>query len=190
MFSIVPVNPAQALFGPDYAIAISEDLGKFVVTAGKNSVDATYPLGDGRRIKVLPPGGYLINYISGAFAGRLGSGHKVGGQGGLAIRWRRAHSNDWTLALFPGLGSGTPSELEILYKSADLASAIFWIEFTAQHELLLVPPPGSAGKVTVSILRYVPRHLIHTSLPAILSMVSGLNVEAATDKISRLPVQT
>jgi hypothetical protein len=110
---------------------------------------------------LLPPGGYIVKYISGAFLLLNGDPavFVVGGKRGMRIEWKSSIGRDWA-------SIGYPIELEApsveAFRSVDTASLsnCFYMEFTVPHRLRLTPPCNSVGNVRVRIWRHIPPVLI------------------------------
>lgn len=152
---------AVNMFGPEYIDATSVDLGIFEVVGGSSQHikptdvrDTTQP---GLTSSLLPPGGYIVKYISGAFL--LLNGEPavfvVGSSRGMQVEWKSSIGHNWT-------STNYPIEVEAVnadaFKSIDMSNLnnLFYLEFTMPHRLRLTPPNGSAGRVRVRVWRHIP----------------------------------
>jgi hypothetical protein len=151
---------AAAIFGPEYIDATVIDFGILEIFSNPSfsakSIDIHNKV-PGLTSPLLPPGGYIVKYISGAFL--LLNGNPavfvVGGKRGLQIEWKSVVGHNWTSV-------GYPIEIETsnaeAFKLTDMTNLnnCFYMEFTTPHRLRLVPPCGSVGSVRVRIWRHIP----------------------------------
>jgi hypothetical protein len=156
---------AVSMFGQEYIDATAVDFGIFEVIGGSsNSIKSTGICDTtqlGLTLSLLPPGGYIIKYISGAFL--LLNGEPavfvVGGNRGMRVEWKSSTSHNWTSVSYPIEMEAVNAEE---FKSINMANLdnLFYFEFTTPHRLQLVPPIGSAGRVRVRVWRHIPPILL------------------------------
>jgi hypothetical protein len=158
---------AASIFGPEYIDASSIDLGIFEVPGNSSNlvkqVDVYSKMQPGLVSLLLPPGGYIVKYISGAFLLLNGSPavFVVGGKRGTQIEWKSSIGHNWTSIAYPidveasNVNAIKPTDM------ADL-NHCFYMEFTIPHRLRLVPPCNSVGSVRMRIWRHIPRCLSST----------------------------
>jgi hypothetical protein len=156
---------AASIFGPEYIEAVSVDFGVLDLQGNPTSIvrstDVRSRTSPDLESLLLPPGGYIVKYISGAFLLLNGDPavFVVGGKRGMRIEWKSSVGRDWTSV-------GYPIELEApsveAFRSVDTASLnnCFYMEFTVPHRLKLTPPCNSVGNVRVRIWRHIPPVLI------------------------------
>lgn len=147
-------NMASSLFGPQYQDAIEEDVGIFEVFASKQ-LEVVYN-SSGIKLSLLPPGGYVIKYVSGHYLLLNSNSTKfvVGGSSGLHVCWSSTLTSKWTTVEHPI----NDEKDEPKFDSHNLDSLIY-LEFTTSHKMLLNPPSRAVGSVKLKIIRYIPRHL-------------------------------
>ena len=98
---------AVSMFGPEYVDAISVDFGILEIpsnTSGSvKSVDVYSKTQSGLMSILLPPGGYIVKYISGAFLLLNGDPavFVVGSKRGMQIEWKSAIGHKWTSTWYP-----------------------------------------------------------------------------------------
>jgi hypothetical protein len=149
------------MFGPEYVDAISVDFGILEIpsnTSGSvKSVDVYSKTQSGLMSILLPPGGYIVKYISGAFLLLNGDPavFVVGSKRGMQIEWKSAIGHKWTSTWYPIENEASNNEA---FKRVDMTNLnhCFYIEFTAPHQLRFTPPCHSVGSVRVRIWRYIP----------------------------------
>jgi hypothetical protein len=156
---------AASMFGPEYIGAIPVDLGILEIQGNSSniskSIDIYSKAPANLESLLLPPGGYIVKYISGAFLLLNGDPavFVVGGKRGMKVEWKSSSSKDWTSV-------GYPIELEApsveSFRSIDTTNLnnCFYLEFTAPHRLRLTQPCNSVGSVRVRIWRHIPPVLI------------------------------
>ncbi|MCK9557984.1 MAG: hypothetical protein M0R50_08100 [Candidatus Cloacimonetes bacterium] len=152
---------AVGMFGPEYINATLVDFG-FLEIAGSPSnnikpIDIYNKTQSGLTSLLLPPGGYIVKYISGAFLLLNGDPaiFVVGGKRGMQIEWKSSIGQNWTSVGYPiDLEASKADE----FKSIDMTNLnhCFYMEFTIPHRLRFIPPCGSVGNVRVRIWRHVP----------------------------------
>jgi hypothetical protein len=150
-----PSNIASSLFGPEYVDATSEDLGLFEIGA-KQVKDIVYNAPN-IPMTMLPPGGYVLRYISGNFIllDTVPTKFVVGGHRGLQVEWSSEADGDWIEHPF-----AVDDQLDEpnFVPSTDI-SDLTYIEFTKSHRLRLSAPSKAAGTVKIRVVRYVPEFL-------------------------------
>lgn len=143
------------MFGPEYVGSTQIDLG--VIEIGQSKPVDIYIKSPIWPTQLLPPGGYIIKYINGAFL-LLGDGPAVfvvGGKRGMQVQWQSSTANQWTSVHYP-------IDTEVVnvdsLKSIDMTNLknYFYIEFTTPHKMQIVPPKSSVGSVRLRVWRYVP----------------------------------
>jgi hypothetical protein len=156
---------AASIFGPEYIGATPVDFGTFNLqgnpTNSIRSIDIHSRTSPDSESLLLPPGGYIVKYISGAFLLLNGDPaiFVVGGKRGMQVEWKSSIGREWT-------SIGYPIELEApsveAFRSINAASLnnCFYMEFTVPHRLRLTLPCNSVGSVYVRIWRHIPPVLI------------------------------
>jgi hypothetical protein len=137
----------STLFGPEYDDATVQNIAEVACESGK-SIEITYLTEFQTRSPLLPPGGYIIKYISGSFLllKMNPATSVVGGPDGLQVAWKSSLAHKWTSVAF----------MEAHLPTAD---KLFYLEFTGSHRLRLTPPADAVGTVKLRVLRCVPRML-------------------------------
>lgn len=127
---------AELLFGPEYRDSISEEVGTFGVPAG------------GRvELGLLPPGGYVFQYLAGAYFDINDGTYCIGGPSGIKIQWQ-AEAGDTTTVNFLQIDPDTVA--------SDPLAKISWIEFTAPHRACLLAPRSKLGNVAIQLSKHEP----------------------------------
>ena len=161
----VSMSIAASMFGPEYIDALPVDFGIIEISGNPSnsvrSTDIPSRTQSGLASLLLPPGGYIVKYISGAFLllGGDPAVFVVGGKRGMQVEWKSSIGHDWT-------SIGYPIEVEAanaeVFKLVDIANLnhCFYLEFTVPHRLKLTPPNGSVGSVRVRVWRHIPPVLL------------------------------
>lgn len=171
---------AYSVFGQDYIISQVEELDNLEILTGR-SARAQYKAND-QVSSILPPGAYVVKYLSGKFMSTVTKQYIIGGIGGLKVSWKQTDSNEWTNIFYPPLAIDQDEAPEQL-------SQFVWVEFTKPHELMIHPPDKSIGQVTVGISRYVPRHYSQFSKMAIIGMSKENKIEKVITQMLLKPRQ-
>jgi hypothetical protein len=155
---------AANMFGPEYRDASPVDFGVLEIGGNVSNiskcVDIYNKSQSGLDSLLLPPGGYIVKYISGAFLLLDGDPavFVVGGNRGMRIEWKSSIGHNWTSVGYPIENEAPNIEP---FRSIDMANLnhCFYMEFTVPHRLRLVPPNNSVGNVRVRIWRHIPQVL-------------------------------
>jgi hypothetical protein len=152
---------AASLFGPEYIGSSVVDFGIFELIGNPSSSIRYVDIYDKTQIwsasLLLPPGGYIVKYISGAFLLLNGSPavFVVGGKRGMRVEWRSSTSHDWTSVSYPIEVEASNSEAFRYINMSDLNNC-FYLEFTTPHKLRLASSRGLVGSVRVRVWRHIP----------------------------------
>ena len=149
------------MFGPEYIDATPIDFGILEIpgnpSSSSKSTDIYSNNQSGLASLLLPPGGYIVKYISGAFLLLNGDPavFVVGGRRGVRIEWKSSTGHDWTSIGYP---IETESSNVEAFRLVDMTNLnhCFYMEFTIPHRLRLTPPCSSVGSVRVRIWRHIP----------------------------------
>lgn len=156
------------MFGPEYIGAMSVDFGIFEIPGNSlnsaKSTDIYNKTQSGAAALLLPPGGYIVKYISGAFLLLNGDPavFVVGGRRGMQIEWQSNIGHNWTSVGYPIEVEASNAEAFRLVDMTNL-NHCFYMEFTTPHRLRLIPPRNSVGSVRVRIWRHIPTVLFPQS---------------------------
>jgi hypothetical protein len=158
------------MFGPEYIDSSSIDFGAIDIPCNPSntpkSVDIYNRNISGLTSLLLPPGGYIVKYISGAFLLLNGDPavFVVGGKRGMKIEWKSNVGHQWTVVSYPIEIEASNAEA---FKFIDMANLkhCFYMEFTVPHRLRLTSPCNSVGSVRVRIWRHIPPVLLGQSEP-------------------------
>jgi hypothetical protein len=158
-------NVASGIFGPEYSGASEEEIGTFDVEV-LEPVDVIYKVTSDMKLNLLPPGGYVIRYVSGSYLLLNESPTKfvVGGSNGMQIKWSSSDARDWTSAPFAMYDEKDEPNF---HASADLQD-LSYVEFTKAHRLQLVPPENAVGSVVIRVIRYVPKGMIEWAVESMI----------------------
>ena len=150
---------ATTVFGPEYQDTDFEVVSTPVLNAN-SIVDVMYGSTAGQRTKLLPPGGYMVKYVSGAFL-LLDSNpvsFVVGGEKGASVLWKSNVTYLWSRIAFPI--DDAKSEAIGFASLESTVDKLFCVEFTIPHRLQLVSPTKAVGSVKFKILRFKPKDII------------------------------
>jgi hypothetical protein len=153
---------AASIFGPEYINSLPDDFG--IIEVSGNPTGLVKPIdvcNKGSASLLLPLGGYIVKYISGAFLLLKGSPaiFVVGGKRGLQVEWKSIAGANWTSIGYPIEVEATNVEAFKRVDMTDLNNC-FYLEFTSPHRLRFSPPADSVGSVRVRIWRHIPPALI------------------------------
>jgi hypothetical protein len=156
---------AASVFGPEYIDAVPVDFGILEIPSNSSgiikSTDIYSRTPANLESLLLPPGGYIVKYISGAFL--LLNGEPaifvVGGKRGMQIEWKSSIGQNWTSTCYP-INLEAPSV--DAFRSVDTTNLnnCFYMEFTVPHRLRIIQPCNSVGSVRVRIWRHIPPVLL------------------------------
>jgi hypothetical protein len=152
---------AASIFGPEYIDALPVDFGILEIPGNASStiksIDVYSKTQSGLVSVLLPPGGYIVKYISGAFLLLNGDPavFVVGSKRGMRVEWKSVVGRNWTSTEYPINDEGSNNEV---FRHIDMTNLnhCFYMEFTTPHQLRLTPPCHSIGSVRVRIWRYIP----------------------------------
>lgn len=146
---------ANNFFGPDYAGSDPEFVGSFTVKANRPPVDISYSLG-GISMSLLPPGGYIIRYVSGSFLimSRTPTFLVIGGADGLHVEWMANKARSWSTAPFNIIQQASDEQELRRLVNPNAVNNIMQLEFTKPHRLRLIPPQHVIGEAKFKIMRY------------------------------------
>lgn len=149
------------MFGPEYVDAEAVDFGAFEISGDQQTKSVDICDSQHNSTLILPPGGYIIKYISGAFL--LLNGEPavfvVGGKRGMQVEWKSSTGRNWTSVGYPIEDEAVSAEA---FKSINMANLtnVFYIELTTPHRLRLTSPGGSVGRVRTRVWRHIPSVLL------------------------------
>ena len=147
---------ASAVFGPEYDDSDFEIIASPKCDAN-SALDISYTPKGEPQTKLLPPGGYVIKYISGALL-LLGSSPAefvVGGKRGIQISWKSNVTHLLSSSEFPI--REVMSNQDAFTTIEQTVDRLFCIEFTVPHRLMIVAPANAVGSVKFRVLRFKPK---------------------------------
>jgi len=156
---------AVGMFGPEYINALQIDFGVLEIPGNSSSmikyVDVYSQTQSGITSLLLPPGGYIVKYISGAFLLLNGDPavFVVGGKRGVQVEWKSNVGHDWTSVGYP-IEIETPNAEAFKFIDMTNLNHCLFMEFTVPHRLRFASPCNSVGNVCVRTWRYVPPVLL------------------------------